>query len=79
MRQIGILRGPDEIGNVLILPTAARYSATYEQESEETTPRSRSKESQGTKTRSRGKTTAKQITLAEAVAAIHSTKDSKNL
>ena len=30
MRQVGILRGPDEIGNILILPIAARYSATYD-------------------------------------------------
>ncbi|HLJ36038.1 MAG TPA: TIGR02678 family protein, partial [Ktedonobacteraceae bacterium] len=30
MRQIGLLRGPDEAGNMLVLPTAARYTATYD-------------------------------------------------
>jgi len=30
MRQVGLLRGPDEAGNVLILPTAARFSADYD-------------------------------------------------
>lgn len=29
MRQTGFLRGPDAGGNILILPTAARYSASY--------------------------------------------------
>jgi len=42
MRQVGILRGPDEFGNILILPTAARYSATYDPEGPEVSPRSRS-------------------------------------
>ncbi len=32
MRQIGIIRGPDETGTLLILPLAARYSATYDKE-----------------------------------------------
>lgn len=41
MRQVGILRGPDEFGNILILPTAARYSATYDPEGPEASPRSR--------------------------------------
>ncbi len=31
MRQIGMIRGPDETGTILILPLAARYSATYDQ------------------------------------------------
>jgi uncharacterized protein (TIGR02678 family) len=31
MRQIGLIRGPDETGTLLILPLAARYSATYDQ------------------------------------------------
>jgi uncharacterized protein (TIGR02678 family) len=31
MRQIGMIRGPDETGTILILPLAARYSATYNQ------------------------------------------------
>jgi uncharacterized protein (TIGR02678 family) len=30
MRQVGLLRGPDGAGNILILPTAARYSASYD-------------------------------------------------
>jgi hypothetical protein len=29
MRQTGLLRGPDAEGNILILPTAARYSVSY--------------------------------------------------
>ncbi len=33
MRQFGLLRGPDPAGNILILPTAARYSVSYTQES----------------------------------------------
>ena len=36
MRQVGLLRGPDDAGNVLILPTAARYSASYEKAGQET-------------------------------------------
>ena len=32
MRQLGLLRGPDPAGNMLILPTAARYSVSYAQE-----------------------------------------------
>jgi uncharacterized protein (TIGR02678 family) len=32
MRQFGLLRGPDAAGNILILPTAARYSVNYTQE-----------------------------------------------
>lgn len=35
MRQVGLLRGPDDAGNVLILPTAARYNATYEKAGQE--------------------------------------------
>src|SRR5207253_678672 len=35
MRQVGLLRGPDEAGNVLVLPTAARYSATYDKTGQE--------------------------------------------
>jgi metallophosphoesterase superfamily enzyme len=30
MRQVGLLRGPDSKGNILILPTAARYSVSYD-------------------------------------------------
>ena len=36
MRQIGLLRGPDAVGNILILPTAARYAASYEKPDQET-------------------------------------------
>lgn len=35
MRQVGLLRGPDDAGNILILPTAARYSASYEKAGQE--------------------------------------------
>ncbi len=35
MRQVGLLRGPDGAGNVMILPTAARYSASYERAGQE--------------------------------------------
>ncbi|GER86494.1 hypothetical protein KDW_06560 [Dictyobacter vulcani] len=30
MRQMGVIRGPGDSGHVLVLPTAARYRATYE-------------------------------------------------
>ncbi len=36
MRQAGLMRGPDEDGNILILPTAARYAVSYDDTSEET-------------------------------------------
>jgi uncharacterized protein (TIGR02678 family) len=35
MRQAGLLRGPDEAGNMLVLPTAARYTAIYEKTGQE--------------------------------------------
>ncbi|HEX9132345.1 MAG TPA: TIGR02678 family protein, partial [Ktedonobacteraceae bacterium] len=35
MRQAGLLRGPDDAGNMLVLPTAARYTATYEKAGQE--------------------------------------------
>lgn len=38
MRQIGLLRGPDEAGNMLVLPTAARYTATYDKAEQEIAP-----------------------------------------
>ncbi len=38
MRQVGLLRGPDGAGNILILPTAARYSASYEKAGQEQKP-----------------------------------------
>ncbi len=45
MRQLGMLRGPDENGNIFILPLAARFSATYEKREQPapTTNRPRSK------------------------------------
>ncbi|GAC1399854.1 MAG: hypothetical protein NVS4B12_08620 [Ktedonobacteraceae bacterium] len=45
MRQAGLLRGPDEYGNVLVLPTAARFNASYDKAELEDipTPRPRSK------------------------------------
>ncbi|EFH85968.1 TIGR02678 family protein [Ktedonobacter racemifer] len=41
MRQVGLLRGPDEEGQLLILPTAARYAATYEKPGPEATTSTR--------------------------------------
>ena len=38
MRQIGLLRGPNEVGNMLVLPTAARYTATYDKAEQEIAP-----------------------------------------
>lgn len=43
MRHVGLLRGPDTIGNILIMPTAARYRATYEKPGENVPTRSRAK------------------------------------
>ncbi|MFL5624037.1 MAG: TIGR02678 family protein [Ktedonobacteraceae bacterium] len=43
MRQVGLLRGPDSEGNVLILPTAARYSVVYERAGQEQKPTGKSK------------------------------------
>ena len=55
MRQAGLLRGPDEHGNVMILPTAARYNASYDKaELEDDIPT----------TRLRGKTTPKKAPTA---------------
>jgi uncharacterized protein (TIGR02678 family) len=39
MRQIGLLRGPDDAGNMLVLPTAARYTATYDKAEQEIAPK----------------------------------------
>lgn len=57
MRQIGLMRGPDEAGNVLILPTAARYSATYDKAGQDG----------ATNTRSRNRSTSQKT--KEAIAA----------
>ncbi len=43
MRRIGLLRGPDTVGRVLILPTAARYSPAYREREQETAQSTRSK------------------------------------
>ncbi|TMD99984.1 MAG: TIGR02678 family protein [Chloroflexi bacterium] len=43
MRQAGLLRGPDGAGNMLILPTAARYSASYEKAGQEQKPAGKNK------------------------------------
>ncbi|GAC1565326.1 MAG: hypothetical protein NVS3B14_02640 [Ktedonobacteraceae bacterium] len=43
MRQVGLLRGPDSKGNMLVLPAAARYSAVYDIAAQET--KSKAKES----------------------------------
>jgi len=43
MRQVGLLRGPDGAGNMLILPTAARYSASYEKVGQEQKPAGKNK------------------------------------
>jgi hypothetical protein len=56
MRQSGLLRGPDAEGNILILPTAARFNVTYEKPGENATT-----------TRSRSKSTAKAAKKAVAV------------
>ncbi|GAC1615054.1 MAG: hypothetical protein NVS4B11_01390 [Ktedonobacteraceae bacterium] len=50
MRQAGLLRGPDEHGNVMILPTAARYNASYDKAE---------LEDEGPALRPRGKSTTK--------------------
>ncbi len=42
MRLVGLLRGPDGNGNLLVLPTAARYTVTYDKIGQET-PASRSR------------------------------------
>lgn len=46
MRRLGLLRGPDQEGNMLIMPTAARYAVSYttqEQQEEPVRTRSRSR------------------------------------
>jgi uncharacterized protein (TIGR02678 family) len=41
MRRLGLLRGPDKEGNILIMPTAARYSVSYAQEQQDGRTRTR--------------------------------------
>lgn len=43
MRRLGLLRGPDQEGNILIMPTAARYYVNYTQEPPEERNRTRSR------------------------------------
>ena len=43
MRQAALMRGPDESGNILILPTAARYAVTYDSGEETATGRKNAK------------------------------------
>ncbi|MBV9229351.1 MAG: TIGR02678 family protein [Chloroflexi bacterium] len=43
MRQAGLIRGPDMAGNILVLPTAARFTVTYEKPEENAPTRSRTK------------------------------------
>ena len=43
MRQVGLLRGPDDAGNVLVLPAAARYTAAYEKAGQEQKPAEKNK------------------------------------
>jgi len=49
MRQAGLLRGPDEYGNVLVLPTAARYNASYDKAELEDVPTARPRAKSTTK------------------------------
>jgi uncharacterized protein (TIGR02678 family) len=58
MRQVGMVRGPDSMGMVLILPLVARYSASYEKPAQEVVPAARP----------RSKTKAKQASTAKAKA-----------
>jgi uncharacterized protein (TIGR02678 family) len=54
MRQVGMLRGPDSTGTILIMPLVARYSASYEKLAQEPTPvrlRSKAKAKQTAKTK----------------------------
>jgi uncharacterized protein (TIGR02678 family) len=44
MRQLGLVRGPDEQGEVLILPTAARYRVSYDAVQDQHKPRTQVKE-----------------------------------
>ena len=56
MRQFGFLRGPGPQGELLILPTAARYRVTYDTSGEQQKPRSQPKSKE---TKSTRKTTTK--------------------
>jgi uncharacterized protein (TIGR02678 family) len=67
MRQAGLLRGPDDAGNMLVLPTAARYTATYEKAGQETkeTVRVGSKNGASAKQKSSSSRETNRITLPE--------------
>ena len=43
MRQVGLLRGPDAAGDILVLPPAARYNIAYYDEMQPVTPTSRTR------------------------------------
>lgn len=58
MRQSGLLRGPDVAGNILVLPTAARYAASYEKPGEN---------GQGPAKRSRSKPASRQTSKTTAI------------
>lgn len=49
MRLLGLLRGPDPAGDLLILPTAARYAISYAEEAGESRTRPRAKSTKETK------------------------------
>src|SRR6266446_7505900 len=50
MRQVGLLRGPDAAGDMLVLPPAARYNVAYYDEMQGAAPTSRSKSRRTAKT-----------------------------
>lgn len=43
MRQLDLLRGPSKEGHILIMPTAARYSVSYQQEQQDGASRTRAR------------------------------------
>ena len=50
MRQVGLLRGPDVAGDMLVLPPAARYSVAYYDEMQAVAPTSRTRSRRTAKT-----------------------------
>ncbi len=65
MRQLGLIRGPDEQGEILILPTAARYRVSYDAVQDQHKPRTSVKEKTTKETRKPAKPTGKaQLSLA---------------
>jgi len=49
MRHVGLLRGPDAAGNMLVLPPAARYNLAYYDELHPASPTSRSRSKRSAK------------------------------